>query len=80
MRTAIEIKRWMESHKWYKSFKLQTWITFMPNRPFVMKILSGELGRDSISVAFDWSRSYEGFQFWSDIDIQFIKWYEKEGK
>lgn len=74
MKTAKQIKRWLERHKWYGAFKDQVvckdW-NFLTGAKG--KVLDGEIGRNTIAAGFLWSDSNEGFEFWSKIDLKFRK-------
>lgn len=80
MRTARQIRRWLESHKWYGSFRTQVLRTFPGERILIERILSGGFGKDTISSGFDWWQSDEGSEYWIKIDFKFREWYEKESK
>ena len=80
MRTAKEIRRWLERRKWYGSFRTQVWKACTGDRIFSEQVLSGEFGRDTISSGFNWWQSDEGAEFWSRVNDKFREWYEKEGK
>ena len=80
MKTTRQIRQWLESHKWYNSFRKQVWGTFAGDMIAIKRIMSGELGENTISSGFDWRQSAEGIKFWSEIDNKFREWYEKEGK
>lgn len=80
MRTARQIRRWLESHKWYGSFRRQVLESVKPIDPDAFKVLNGEFGRNTITAGFFWWRADEGWHFWEKIDRQFKEWYEKESK
>lgn len=78
MKTPEQIRRWLESHKWYGSFMRQTIESVMPTN--AGRVLLGELGRHTITAGFIFRNSDEGYEFWHKVDNQFKEWYEKEGK
>lgn len=80
MRTARQIKLWLESHKWYGSFRKQTLESITPIDPDAFRVLAGEYGRHTITAGFFWWTSNEGYRFWAEIDNKFKEWYEKESK
>ena len=80
MKTARQIRQWLENQEWYELFLLQVWGSFSEDMVAIKRIISGNLGKNTISSGFDWWYSNEGPSYWIKIDRQFREWYEKESK
>lgn len=76
MKTPEQIKEWLEKQKWYESFKQQAEKN-LGITPELDETLNGIDGILTISAAFDWQRSEEGFSFWERINKDFLRWYNK---
>lgn len=77
MKTAEEIKVWLEKQDWYDVFckRIDEDKYFLENTKDV--ILNGELLELTITNAFSWINTIEGGQYWEDKNNIFIKWYEE---
>lgn len=85
MRTAEEIRRWIERQPWFTSFWLQT-KACRPNEIYcssyedLKRILSGQNGAHTLLGAFDWLTSIEGLEFWKKENNRFKNWYYEKRK
>lgn len=75
MKTAEQIKEWLKSHKWYRSYKRNITKENKNYKDFI----EGRKDIGTISAAFRWSehpyRKINGVKFWSEIHGEFIKWF-----
>lgn len=78
MKTARQIKLWLESHKWYGSFRRQVQESVTPTDPDACRVLEGECGRNTITAGFVWQYADEGWHFWAMTDRKFKEWYDNE--
>lgn len=77
MKTAEEVKAWLEKQDWYDVFckRIDEDKYFLENPKNV--ILNGELLDLTITNAFSWVNTPEGGQYWEDKNKTFILWYEE---
>lgn len=76
MRTAAEIKAWLESREWYGEYKAAVEADD-ENREFSLcdKFLAGEKGGATIRGAFFWVETPQGDFVWDGRDDEFLEWY-----
>lgn len=76
MKTAEEIKAWLESREWYGEYKAAVEADD-ENQEFSLcdKYLSGEKGEDTIRGAFFWFDTPQGDIVWDKRDDEFLEWY-----
>lgn len=76
MRTAEEIKAWLESREWYGEYKAAVEADD-ENQEFSLcdKFLSGEKGKGAIRGAFFWFKTPQGDLVWDGRNDEFLKWY-----
>lgn len=76
-KTAEQVVEYLSSKEWYlkylKNIAIQTC-----DESFIAEVVKGNFLRDSISGAFGWSISKEGWDFWSKIDKAFEVWYDTQ--
>lgn len=75
MKTPEQIKEWLERQPWYEQYKtnlFQQSDSSLESR----ECLSGQAGLHTISGAFCWQITEEGFDFWNDVDRKFMDWFE----
>lgn len=77
MKTQKQIRKWLQTQEWYPQFKKN-----MRKEPEDKQkyILIGKAYSETIKGAFIWNGTPEGINFWWNVNIQFLKWYEKEEK
>ena len=76
MKTPEEIREWLQKQKWYPQF-VDNLKNQRESAPYE-HILCGILKERTISSAFRWGFTPEGFYFWNYIENQFLKWYNEE--
>lgn len=77
MKTQEQIKEWLERQPWYEQYKtnlFQQSDSSLESR----KYLSGQAGFHTISKAFCWGTTEEGFDFWNEVDEKFTDWFDRE--
>lgn len=76
MRTAEEIKAWLESREWYGEYKAAVEAD-EENQGLLLsgKFLSGEKGENTIRGAFFWINTPQGAVVWDKRDDEFLEWY-----
>lgn len=67
MKTPEQIKEWLQKQEWYPLYKSNAG-----------KEPGGRLGSRTISSAFYWKETPQGYAFWSKINGQFLLWYHKK--
>lgn len=67
MKTRQQIENYINSREWGKQFWMNSNITSEPWR------LSWN--KDMILLAFSWSDTREGADYWKTIDREYTKWY-----
>lgn len=80
MRTAKEIRQYLKCQPWYNNFKYYTKTSrcyYWHDKSSSKKALRGYRYVDTISVAFSWRYTIEGFDVWDQRDMTFRKWYFK---
>ena len=78
MKTAEQIREWLRDKPWYEQYKMNLFRekdSSMESR----ECLSGQSGLHTISKAFCWGTTEEGFDFWNDVDGKFTDWFEDVG-
>ena len=76
MRTAEEIKAWLESREWYGEYKAAVEDDDSNIEAEVTEMyLSGERGDMTIAGAFLWPRTPEGYVVWKERAAEFREWY-----
>lgn len=75
MKTSEQIKEWLERQLWYEQYKTNL---FWENDSSLVsrKYLSGDEGGLTISKAFYWRDTEEGFDFWNDVNKKFVDWFK----
>lgn len=76
MKKPEQIKQWMIQQEWYPKFvkNMEKQRILEPCEP----ILFGLQGKYTIGSAFAWDSTYEGFDFWDNVDRKFLEWFNKE--
>lgn len=75
MKTQEQIKEWLEIQPWYEQYKTNLFRqsdSSLESR----ECLSGQAGLLTISKAFCWGTTEEGFDFWNEVDEKFTYWFE----
>ena len=85
MRTAREVRQWLEKQPWFESFWLQAKAGRREGGDYsyeeTEKTLSGGNGALTLLCAFNWNTSSEGPKFWQKEDNRFRNWfYDEKGK
>lgn len=75
MKTAKEVKQWLERKSWYKDFKDAVIENYIYDSEFKLRILNGEFLERTISGAFQWDRTKEGHDVWHDRNLEFKNWF-----
>lgn len=82
MKTAEEISAWLQQHDWYESFCRQVERNYKRRGAAVKvpnDICSGRFRNMTIQIAFNWTTSDEGREFWAKVNEEFYNWcYEKD--
>ena len=77
MKTQEQIKEWLERQPWYEQYKTNL-LQESDSSLELRECLLGQAGLLTISKAFCWGTTEEGFDFWNDVDSKFTKWLESE--
>lgn len=76
MRTAAEIKAWLESREWYGEYKAAVEADRMnQEHEYIEVYLSGSRGMMTIGGAFVWAGTPQGIKIWEKRDAEFREWY-----
>lgn len=77
-KTISQVKQYFKSKDWYKEFakNIRKYHKLTVNQYFD-EIVDHDYSLALIS-AFLWTDSPQGFIFWNEKDIEYIKWYENE--
>lgn len=73
-KTAGAVQKWIKSQQWWDKFKKN----FEAQKPLMYPTMTELLQKsfqEPIASAFYWDRTPEGFEFWKDIDNQFLDFY-----
>lgn len=73
MRRPGEVQKWIKSQWWWPLFRAD----FKEQKctyPTMTELLQKSY-QEPIASAFYWDRTPEGFDFWKDIDNQFLDFY-----
>ena len=77
MKTQEQIKEWLERQPWYENYR--TNLLRESDSSFESReCLSGYAGLLTISKAFCWGTTEEGFDFWNEVDGKFTDWFDRE--
>lgn len=76
MKKPEQIKEWLQQQEWYPQFRMNTFACCGVRT--AEKVLNGECLKGTILLSFDWRATEEGFDFWHNIEKQFLKWFNKE--
>lgn len=79
MKSSNEISQWLTSQKWFEQLSCNI---DREKRGSIFReaILNGNSGMCTISSAFVWTFTPEGYDYWLDIDRQFIQWFMNQPK
>lgn len=75
MKTQKQIKEWLEKQTWYEQYKTNLFRESDSSLES-MEHLLGRAGLLTISKAFCWGMTEEGFDFWNEVDEKFTDWFE----
>lgn len=77
MRTAEEIKAWLESREWYDEYKAAVEADKTNQvHGYIEKYLSGSRGEMTIGGSFLWvGTPPQGVEVWGKRDAEFKEWY-----
>lgn len=73
MRTAEEIREWLENNGVYEAYKKN--VLSIQEKSKQGQFISCSAGVCTISGAFSWCESIEGEGYWEEINDMFIPWY-----
>lgn len=75
MKTAKEIRRWLERQPWYEEFKANVISSHIDDISEIDRILSGRCLLHTITSGFIWSCTDEGDDIWHERHVEFRKWF-----
>ena len=77
MKTPEQIKEWLEGQPWYEQYKTNLFRQNDSSKES-LEFLLGNAGLTTISKAFCWGTTEEGFDFWNEVDEKFTDWFDRE--
>lgn len=77
MRTEKEIVNYLSKKRWYKEYLYNV---IELNKDESADFINGLKQDETISEAFEWDKTNEGFDVWNDRNSLFTEWYNKTFK
>lgn len=79
MKTKEQILEWIKNQDWYNSF-ITNVVTYKKTTPeeYLNHNYLNYKPEWFISGAFSWSKSKEGFEYWGEINAEYLKWLKGE--
>lgn len=74
-RTPKEIRRWFRSNLWYREFLHHAWFG-RTSLKTAIAVISGRYGIDTLTAAFTWDNTLQGYGIWSVRNNDFKTWYK----
>ena len=74
MKSAKEIEKWLKRRWWYEKFK-ENVENMNRGGKASAEILGGHYGDATVTGAFCWEFTPEGFHWWYRRNMQFLRWY-----
>lgn len=77
MKTAEEVKAWLEKQDWYDRY-VNNIKAYNHNKEEERELLNGKKAFKTITYAFAWHITPEGAGFWGEVNDRFQLWYNSE--
>ena len=80
MKTKEQIARWLGKQPWFSTFSRRAFEGDCPMGVNAVLCLHGHYLERTITDAFFWWQTPEGYIYWEHINNEFIRWFDNDGE
>lgn len=78
LKTPRQVRQWIKRQAWYSSFRMMVWMEEDRTLRDRLRTLGGYDGAMTITDAFDWGKTVQGFRHWSVVNDVFKEWFNSK--